>query len=136
MENRIDCWMQRADFSADEFDKLTMSEALAKLDSYDWSSEMARQDQMEQQGTENCPPGFGFVPDAFDILHVMPERDGRWTVSAHGMDSVKFLWIFNRSIDKWVTGVTRSDITKLIQSHYATDREGMLRILDFYDTQS
>ena len=107
-------WIQRADFSATDYDPIDVAGAIRAFDAHPWSEELILQSELEDNGREYCPPGIGFVDPDGPILHVCPTADGRALVHFHSKPSA---WLL-RTADPVQTSadVARTDVVELI--HY------------------
>lgn len=73
---KLPYWIQRADYSATDFDPVSLPAAQALLRAHDWKAERSYQNSLEDAGEDSCPPGIGFVGDNDRVLHICPEEDG------------------------------------------------------------
>jgi hypothetical protein len=76
-------WIQRADFSATDYEPVDAAGALRVFEVHPWHDELRFQAELESGGREYCPPGIGFVDPDGPILHVCPTADGRTLVHYH-----------------------------------------------------
>ncbi|MDJ0614580.1 MAG: hypothetical protein QNJ29_12995 [Rhizobiaceae bacterium] len=86
------CWFQRADFDSPSFKNASFEEALREFEAIDWVLENQYLQDLEQQGADNCPPGFGLVEGSHGfILHLMPQDTQKMNVTFHFPKSKKLL---------------------------------------------
>ncbi|GJL98767.1 MAG: hypothetical protein DHS20C07_04470 [Methyloligella sp.] len=76
-ETKRKFWIQRADFSCEDFDPVVLRIAKVIIAGYDWAEELEYLLELEEHGLETCSPGIGFVAgDAEHTLHICPTGDG------------------------------------------------------------
>lgn len=73
-------WIQRADFSSEDFDPVELKIASAIVAGYDWASELLLFDELlnesDNHWDEVSCPGIGFHnEDEAHLLHVCPQPD-------------------------------------------------------------
>jgi hypothetical protein len=73
----IPYWIQRADFSATEYDPVEVAEGVRAFETHDWRRELDLYSELEGAGAECCPPEIGFMDASGDILHICPDGNGR-----------------------------------------------------------
>ena len=73
---KLPYWIQRADYSATDFEPVSLPAAQALLRDHDWKAERSYQKSLEDSDEDQCPPGIGFVGDNGRVLHICPEEDG------------------------------------------------------------
>ena len=124
----IPYWSQHADLSADDHDSVDLTEALQAYRAHDWSREVEEQTRLEQAGTENCPPGIGFVPGDGRILHICPGPDGDCLVHYHFTARRRFLGISPHTGDALQSrlGVPAGLIPEFITRFFGNDHECLL----------
>jgi hypothetical protein len=127
----IPYWIQRADFSATDYDPVEIGEAVRAFESHNWPRELAFFSDLERAGTECCPPGIGFVDQNGQILHICPRVDGSTMVHYHFTVSRKLLGLIPISESRVETkiGVYQSDVPDLIRSLFEGRHEWMLHKL-------
>ncbi len=89
-------FIQGADLSMrEEGDIKTPTQMVSLFRSFDWASEHALQDRLEQAGDHNCPAGLSIVREPGVFLHLCLNLDG--SVLTHCVHAVptKFLGMFN-----------------------------------------
>ena len=91
-------WLQRADFFEQEFD-LDLESTLRKLENFDWLAELAREQELANNGEESCPPGMGIVHPQGRILHICPNPSGA-TVHYHFPGKLMGMFSRQKSIAK------------------------------------
>lgn len=68
-----DAWMQRCDYSHDDFGAIPLGAGLDRFRALDWGEEVQRFLRGQAAGEDVCPPGFGFVaPEDGAIFHILP----------------------------------------------------------------
>ena len=85
------CWLQRADFSADEREVEHADLAYGWFRDIDWPGELEFMQKLEESGVESCPPGLGVIRDDGAILHLCPNGAGIMSAEVHGTSR---LWLF------------------------------------------
>jgi hypothetical protein len=73
-------WIQRADFSSDDFEPVDLVGAERILRNHDWRTALGfmralARSHGEESG-EYCPPGIGFARDDGRLLHICPNENG------------------------------------------------------------
>jgi len=113
---RIPYWIQRADFSATDYDPIEVADGIRAFERHDWRGELDLYSELESNGAECCPPGIGFVAADGTILHICPNSDGRATVHYHFTGTLKFFGLIPipRSIVETRHDMTRSEVLELI----------------------
>lgn len=107
-------WIQRADFSSEEFDPVELKIAQAIVTGYNWASELALFhklfEESENHWDECCSPGIGFLTDdEKHLLHICPmddesalcfylqldvtgqSEDERWSLENAGLEQINQL---------------------------------------------
>ncbi|MBK1880608.1 hypothetical protein [Pelagicoccus mobilis] len=67
-------WIQRADFTSVEFGEMTPDEALGILEATNWNELAEEKKKLEEEGKEFCDPGFGYVFEEGEILHLIEPK--------------------------------------------------------------
>jgi len=127
----IPYWIQRADYSATDYDAAEVAEGLRAFETHDWRTELELYGELERDGSDCCPPGIGFVDPDGDILHVCLEVDGRATVHYDFTAPGKLFGLIPWSrwrVETW-KGVPRSDVLDLIRFFFDGQRDWMLQKL-------
>jgi hypothetical protein len=109
-------WIQRADFSAMDYDPIDVAGAIRAFDAHPWSEELSLQSELEDTGREYCPPGIGFVDPGGPILHVCPTADGRAVVHFHSGLRVGLLAAGEPV--QTTAGIARTDVVELIHHFF------------------
>ena len=89
----IPYWIQRADFTSEDYSTVDYKKAERVLKGHDWNAEIKKQEELEQSGKEHCDPGIGFVPDDGRILHICPDGKGKAYFHYHYYETRKILAI-------------------------------------------
>lgn len=100
-------WIQRHDYSAQDFPEATADEAAAAFSGFDWAGELAAAGP--EQGRD-CPPGIGFHngfgeaanPDPM-LLHICP----------NDADSVLFHFHHDRHETRWLFGLLKGTAERI-----------------------
>lgn len=125
----ITYWIQRADFTSDEFDAVDETEARRALTGHGWAAELDLMDTREARDEETCPPGIGFIADDGRILHICPERDGRAMYHYHFKAPWRLLWLIPMSGEGLRTRMDMpfSETPELITRFFANDHDWLIR---------
>lgn len=82
------CWIQKADYTTDECDDVTLDEALRMFTELDWSAELANVDA-DSDGKRDCPPGIG-ISNSMDLtkpgsrlIHICPNDEATCFINHH-----------------------------------------------------
>ncbi len=112
----IPYWIQRADFSAIDYDPVEVADGVRAFETHDWRRELDLYSELESAGAECCLPGIGFVDPGGDILHICPNDNGGAMVHYHFTASRKLLGLIPvpRSIVETRQGIHRSVVLELI----------------------
>jgi len=115
-------WLQKHDFSSEEFEISDASNAKKILGEFDWQGELSRQ---VQATSETCDPGLGLVTDEGDILHICPGTDGRCMVHFHFSDTREAFGLFSRKVDllKTFRDVSLGRVHQMIDAFFVHDFE-------------
>ena len=73
-------WIQKHDFTSQEFEAPDSSYAKRVLGEFDWLAEL---NQQAEEGTETCDPGLGLVMEDGHILHLCPNGRKRHLIHFH-----------------------------------------------------
>ena len=90
----ISYWIQRADFSTQDFTAESELEVLKVLSAHDWEGELGFRRQLESEGKECCDPGIGILPGDGRILHICPVDIDPVYLHYHYTEKTKRLGIF------------------------------------------
>ena len=125
---RIPYWIQHADLSADDYGPVDLQEALRAFSAHDWSQEAAEQARLDDAGTENCPPGIGFVPGDGRILHICPRPDGDCLVYYHFTARRRILGFIPHSLNAVQSrpDFPANHIPELITRFFGNDHDWLL----------
>ncbi len=113
-------WIQRHDYSSEEFDAASAQIVVDAFEAFDWSSEVKLAEAGEDD--RDCPPGLG-LHDGFGdhndatLVHICPQADGTLTVNAHWPVPGKILGLFNvtkREVH-FSEGIARDQVFRLIE---------------------
>ncbi|PYO55013.1 MAG: hypothetical protein DMD83_21190 [Candidatus Rokuibacteriota bacterium] len=124
----IPYWIQRADFSATDYDPVEATDAVRAFATHDWRRELDLYSELERAGAECCPPGIGFVDPSGDILHICPSENGHALVHYHFTARRKFLGLIPvaRSLVETRRDVHRSVVSELISLFFQGQHDWML----------
>lgn len=105
-------WIQRHDYSAQDFPETSLDEAVAAFKGFDWAAELAAGNPDQKC---DCPPGIGFHNGFGEadnpspmLLHICPNDD----------DSVYFNFHFGRREARWLFGLLKGTEEQI---HYVDD---------------
>jgi hypothetical protein len=112
-------WIQRADFSATDYEPTNVATAIGVFEVHRWDDELELQSALENQGRACCPPGIGFVDPDGPILHVCPAGDGRSLVHFHAHGDVRTR-----------NGMLQDDVLALIHRFFGGQHDWIHQKLD------
>ena len=124
----IPCWIQRADFTATEYEAVDSVRAVELLSAHDWPSEWRLLREREAAGLETCPPGVGFTAAPGRILHVCPSDDGRALVHYQFTESERWLGFIPSSavIVRTNSAVEIPRLPEFVRRFYADDHAWLM----------
>ncbi|MDJ0609742.1 MAG: hypothetical protein QNJ67_12265 [Kiloniellales bacterium] len=129
-------WIQRHDYSAENFGDVTADEAIRAYADYDWGSELAAYD--EDSDDRDCPPGIGFH-NGYDgsnpegmLLHICPLDATTVFLNFQRKTARRLLGVFPVMVDDvhYAEAVQAVLVPDLIRSLFALDPEPILRRCD------
>jgi hypothetical protein len=127
----IPYWIQRADFSATDYEPVDVADGIRAFERHDWRGELELQAELESDGAEYCLPGIGFLKPDGDILHICPGGNGRALVHYHFTAWRRFLGLVQ--LPRWVVttrqAVHRSTVAELIGFFFDGRHDWMLEKL-------
>ena len=92
------CWIQKADYTADERDDVTLDEALRMFAECAWPAELANVD-IDSGGKRDCTPGIG-ISNSMDLrkpasrlIHICPNDESTCFINHHVTSPRRTLWI-------------------------------------------
>ena len=124
----IPYWIQKADFSHEDFDAVDYRQAEVALKNFDWRREKQYQQELETSERENCDPGIGFPSDDGRILHICPDGTGKAYFHYHYSTERKFLWIIPYTSDEIATvlNINELDFGEIIKRFFLSDHEWLI----------
>lgn len=84
-------WIQHSDFSATDFDPVSVDDAIRIVKQHDWNAELEAMEKQTAAGKETCPPGIGFVASPGNLLHFCTTAAGRLMIHFHRAEQKRFL---------------------------------------------
>lgn len=76
-------WIQRANFSSEDFDRVGLNDAISAFKKADWLALEKERDLLQENGNEYCDPGIGYVPSDSNILHVALKTGNTFYIHYH-----------------------------------------------------
>ena len=135
-------WIQKHDFSADDVKDVTVQQAVAAWEAFDWATELAACDEANDR--KNCPPGFG-LHNGYDnksnperaLLHVCPTDAEFAFANHHHMVEGKFLGLFTSRREQidYIERLPRSEVPELIRLFCAERHADLVQGLQQYRPQ-
>ncbi len=130
----MDYWIQRHDYSSETQSNVSLAEAKAVYQNFDWDSELG----MYLEGVDNkdCRPGIGInngrplgQKDSY-LLHICPTNATNAFFNFHYPKSKKILGIISYSSDEihYVPNYPRDNVVKLIELFYDGNHAEILAI--------
>ena len=125
----IPYWIQKADFTAEDFDAVDFKQAQDVFNKYDWHKEIKIKSDLDKSGSEYCDPGIGFVPGDGRILHICPDGKGKAGVHYHFLEKKKILGLIPHTSNQIVSNIDikESEIEEIIHYFYLNDHEWLIR---------
>ena len=110
-------WIQSHDFSSEEMDGATAEQAKTALATFDWLSEIEKQNQ---SGDENCDPGLGLISNDGSILHICPRDKESCSIHYHYPTSKKVLGFIPVTSQEshYIEKYSMAKATELIDHHF------------------
>ena len=127
-------WIQKHDYSLEEFNNVTINQTIKAFIDYDWRSELAS--YIERSGDKDCPPGIG-IHDGFDdtnikgeLLHICPYNETEVFFNYHYYTSEKILIFFKTNKDNihYVKSYSKVKVPELIAFFFNNKRHKILEI--------
>ena len=125
-------WIQKHDFSAEDFSDVTVQEAIEAYVRFDWQRELAAYDENAED--RSCPPGIGFHngfdgnnPEAM-LLHICPKDAATVFFNFHRRSQKRILGLWRTTSDdvRYAESVAGALVPDLIRSFFALDQEPIL----------
>jgi len=94
----MNCWIQKADYTVDERNDVTLEQALEMFSEFDWKSELARVEH-DSDGKLDCPPGIGIsnsmnlTRPGSRLLHICPNDEATCFINHHVTSPRRLLWV-------------------------------------------
>lgn len=142
---KLPYWIQRADFSTQDFKPIDVIEAEKVLMEHDWESERALQTSLENQGKalhdDFCPPNVGFVREEF-VLQFCPNEDRTANCNlivpaspfavSKGERYENVLIVTDTDAVRTIDNATRLLQFRLLQLHFRPDQDALEYLFDEY----
>jgi hypothetical protein len=121
-------WIQKADFSAEEFASATASEAIDIIHHHDWNRELALRFEREAAGKEFCDPGIGFIASDGRILHICPVNDRSAYFHYHFPVSTKILGLIprTRQVTSSNMSIQQERLSEVVEKFFQGDHDWLL----------
>ena len=140
---KLPYWIQRADFSTQDFEPIDAIEAEKVLMEHDWESERALQASLENQSKvlheDFCPPNVGFVRDKF-VLQLSPYEDRTADCNlivpaspfamSKGERCDNILIVSDPDAVRTIDNATRLLQFRLLQLHFRPDQDALEYLFD------
>ena len=123
-------WIQRADFTSEEYEASGAPEIQRAFRSRAWSGELEFESRRNDSGEESCSPGLGIVAGDGRLLHLCPAATDM-LVHYHYTERRKILGLLSTSRPRVVTvnkDLARAD--QLITTFVHSDHEALMRELE------
>ncbi len=129
-------WIQKHDFSAEDVANVTVQQAIAGWQDFDWAAELAAFDEADNR--KNCPAGFG-LHNGYDhtknserlLLHVCPINEDDAFLNYHYMVDGKVLGLFASKSERIesVERLSRAEVPELFRLFCAGRQSDLLEKL-------
>lgn len=121
----MNAWLQRRDFSCEEFELADARAAFCLLREFDWRSELKLRTETWRG---RCDPGLGLIVGDGHVLHICPDEDGRSIVHFHHPVVRKILWFDFRKqkLNTWYD-VPMDKVELMIESLFRGDYNELVR---------
>ena len=129
-------WIQKHDYSSEDFSDVTADQAIMAYAAFDWRRELASYD--EEAEDRDCPPGIGFHngyghgnPEAM-LLHICPKDARTVFINFHRRSRKHSRWFGKGSVEdvRYAESVGGALVPDLIRSFFALDQDSILRHCD------
>jgi hypothetical protein len=128
MHQSLKCWIQRTDFSSEEYGDTEPGEAKRIFRDFDWASELARFEP-EQEAHTCCACGMGLhSEDSSLILHVCPRDSQDVFFHFDWPKRKRFLWFrWLGQAQAHAAHYPKVQVPRLIDMLYAGEYESIAR---------
>lgn len=129
-------WIQRHDYSSEDFSDVTAEEAVMAYAAFDWRRELDAFDPYDED--RDCPPGIGFH-NGFDgsnpeaqLLHICPMNARTVFLHFHRRSQRRSRWFGEASVEdvRHAECVGGTLVPGLIRSFFVLDQDSILRHCD------
>jgi len=123
----INYWIQKSDYSSEEWKNVEQVEIVEAFSSFSWAAELGRFDVDDQDN--NCPAGIGI--DINDVLlHICPNDKESVFFNYHYAKDVKILGLIpsTKKAIHYVERIPVSMVESLINLHVSGKKEEILAI--------
>ena len=125
-------WIQKTDYSAEEFQVSSKEQAINDFLKYDWQTELKKYN--ESDDSLNCSTGFGLHDGLKDgtnfttLLHICPIDKNQVFFNLHYQVENKFLGIFKYKSNEifYKNEVSYNDVIKIIGLFYDSNVESII----------
>lgn len=129
-------WIQKTDYSTEEFPVSSKQQAINGFLNYDWKKELQKYD--ESNGNLNCPAGYGLHNGNKDgssfttLLHICPIDEKQAFFNLHYNVEYKLFSIFKFKANKimYKDKISFGDAAKVIELLYDSNIEATLKFLE------
>ena len=119
-------WIQKHDYSADDFDVNTVEEIIEAFKCFDWSNEIR---SLADETDKNCPPGLG-INSQDQLLHICPVDEEFVFFNYHYKENGKILGLFNtiKNRTHYVAKYPIKEISSLLTLYAVSNQSAILAI--------
>ncbi len=126
-------WIQKHDFSSDEYNNVSLQDTLKAFRKFDWNKELSL--RVEGENDKECPPGIGIFDGANStsyslFLHICPIDLNYVFINFHYPTKKKLLGIFpyvNSKIN-YVEKYPFEKVPDLIKMLFRENIEGIIQL--------
>ena len=124
----IPYWIQKADFTSEDFGAVDYKQAQVALKKFDWAKEIQKQNELEKSGNESCDPGIGFISDDGRMLHICPNGKGKAYFHYHFSKTRRLFGLIPSKSDLIASrmDIHEFDLAEVIRRFYLSDHEWIM----------
>ena len=126
-KHMIKYWIQKSDYSSEEWDNVSKIDILEAFRSFDWAAELDKFDIDDHEN--NCPCGIGIDINEV-LLHICPNDKESVFINYHYVKHGKILGLIpsTKNAIHYVEQIPISMVESLINSHFSGKKEDILSI--------
>lgn len=130
-------WIQHQNLFIEEIDCTSQEEIMHAYQSYDWNSELKKEE--ENKGSDRCcRPAFGIEVDTNHTIQFYPRKEGLFDLHYDYSVIVRKWVIFLHQKNAFlsVEGIKNENLDEILYLHYNTEHQLLMEFLEaFGDTK-